>query len=116
MVDAEPLPSQKIHCKLCHADFEEGDWSRHVSGAGHGLKAQYRKFKEAKGVAEADKGNVNLTPKRLDFGLVEFAELNANTASFQRVKPLVIKASKVGTVHLESVEFEEKLQEGSSRR
>ncbi|GAA5996830.1 hypothetical protein JCM5350_003555 [Sporobolomyces pararoseus] len=116
MVDAEQLASRKIHCKLCHADFEEEDWSRHVSGAGHGLKAQYRKFKEAKGVAEADKGNVNLTPKRLDFGLVEFADLNPNTASFQRVKPLVIKASKVGKVHLESVELEEKLQEGSSRR
>jgi len=107
-VEAVQLSSGKIRCKPCHAEIDQQDWSRHSTSASHALKVRYSRYKDAKAAAEADKGDVKVTPAGdLEFGLVEFAEFSSSTVDKQRVQPLVIEAHK--KVTLEGARFKEKI-------
>lgn len=101
--EAIPLPSGKIRCRLCEAEMWERDWSNHVGGSNHTLKLQYRRYQDAKVVAEADKSSVRVTPELdLDFGVIDFELLKSRSVDYQREESIRIENGdrKVELLHI----------------
>jgi len=101
--EAIPLPSGKIRCRLCEAEMWERDWSNHVGGSTHTLKLQYRRYQDAKVIAESDKSTVRVTPESdLDFGLIDFELLKSKSVDYQREEVIKIENGdrKVELLHI----------------
>ncbi|GAA6013532.1 hypothetical protein JCM11491_006112 [Sporobolomyces phaffii] len=117
-VDTEviPLPDGKVQCKFCKSKIDPNRWDRHVRSPKHLAKASFQRARDATAVAEADKFNVEISPEgNVDFGLLEFEEMTAQTAAHQPTKYLEVATTEAG-IKLESVRFRESSQPSAGRR
>ncbi|GAA5996828.1 hypothetical protein JCM5350_003553 [Sporobolomyces pararoseus] len=110
--EAIALPDGRIQCRCCLSKVGPSDWHKHVNSPKHVAKVRYRRAQDAKASAESNKSNVQLFPEGdVDFGLIEFEEMNAQTAAHQPTQFVKIYVEDRQTV-LESVEFRQNPQGG----